>query len=72
MLSGDSYKQASAYLTAVIAERATAGDKNLTLLEFGTQDQAADGVGCDYHPSLSTHQKMADKLVAALEADLAW
>jgi lysophospholipase L1-like esterase len=72
MLSGDSYKQASAYLKAVIAERASAGDKNLTLLEFGTQDATADGIGCDYHPSLKTHQKMADKLQAALKADLGW
>ena len=37
-----------------------------------TQDMAADGVGCDYHPSLKTHQKMADKMTAALRADLAW
>ncbi|MEI9950784.1 MAG: SGNH/GDSL hydrolase family protein [Pseudomonadota bacterium] len=72
MLSGDSYGQASVYLKAVIAARASAGDKNLTLLEFGTQDSNADGLGCDYHPSLKTHQKMADKLLAALKADLAW
>ena len=72
MLSGDNYNQAGAYLKAVIAARAAAGDKNLTLLEFGTQDQNADGLGCDYHPSLKTHQKMADKLQAALKADLGW
>jgi len=29
-------------------------------------------VGCDYHPSLKTHQKMGDRLVAALKADLGW
>jgi len=72
MLSSADYPKASSYLKAVIAERATAGDKNLTLLEFGLQDATADGLGCDYHPSLKTHQKMADKLQAALEADLAW
>ncbi|HEY0466916.1 MAG TPA: SGNH/GDSL hydrolase family protein [Polyangiaceae bacterium] len=72
MLSGDSYTQAGAYLKAVIAARATAGDTNLTLLEFGTQDADADGLGCDYHPSLKTHRKMADKLQAALKADLGW
>jgi len=71
MLSGESYTKAGTYLKAVIAERAAAGDKNLTLLEFGSQD-SADGLGCDYHPSLKTHQKMADKLTAALKADLAW
>jgi len=72
MLSGDSYTKAAAYLKAVIDARASAGDKNLTLLEFGSQDGNADGLGCDYHPSLKTHQKMADKLIAALKADLGW
>ncbi|HKO50745.1 MAG TPA: SGNH/GDSL hydrolase family protein [Polyangiaceae bacterium] len=72
MLSSDDYPKASAYLKAVIAERKTAGDDNLTLLEFGIQDGTTDGLGCDYHPSLETHQKMADKLRAALQADLAW
>lgn len=72
MLSGDSYTKATAYLKAVIDARAGTSDKNLTLLEFGTQDGNADGLGCDYHPSLKTHQKMADKLVAALKADLGW
>lgn len=72
MLSDDSYTKALAYLKAVIDARSSAGDKNLTLLEFGTQDGNADGLGCDYHPSLKTHQKMADKLVAALKADMGW
>ena len=72
MLSGDSYTRAAAYLKAVIDARAQGGDKNLTLLEFGSQDGTADGLGCDYHPSLKTHQKMADKLIAALKTDLGW
>jgi lysophospholipase L1-like esterase len=72
MLRAAHYPKASAYLKAVIAERAAVGDKNLTLLEFGIRDAKADGLGCDYHPSLKTHQWMADKLQAALEADLAW
>ncbi|HYQ05264.1 MAG TPA: SGNH/GDSL hydrolase family protein [Polyangiaceae bacterium] len=72
MLSDDNYNKAAGYLKAVIAARASAGDKNLTLLEFGTQDGNADGFGCDYHPTLKTHQKMADKLIAALKTDLGW
>ncbi len=72
MLSGDGYTQAVTYLNTVIAARAALGDKNLALLELGTQDTNLDGLGCDYHPSLKTHQKMADKLVAALQADLGW
>jgi lysophospholipase L1-like esterase len=71
MLGGSQYTQAKTYLNGVISTRAGAGDKNLALLEFGTQDPA-DGLGCDSHPSLKTHQKMADKLDAALKADLGW
>ena len=72
MLGGLQYQQASVYLKGVIAARANAGDPNLALLELGTQDAQNDQLGCDYHPSLKTHQKMAAKLVAALHADLGW
>jgi len=72
MLSPQDYPKAAAYLNAVISARAKAGDKNLSLLEFGAQDGDADGFGCDFHPSLKTHRKMADKLRAALKADLGW
>lgn len=72
LLLATDYVKATSYLRGVIATRAAAGDANLRLLEFGSQDQQADGVGCDYHPSLKTHQKMADKMVVALKAELGW
>ncbi|MEO7035604.1 MAG: SGNH/GDSL hydrolase family protein [Polyangiaceae bacterium] len=71
-LDGASYTQALAYLRGVVDTRATLGDQNLVVLEFGTQDATADGIGCDYHPSRKTHQKMAEKMVSALKADLLW
>lgn len=71
MLSGANYQKASGYLSGVIAARASAGDTNLALLELASQLEA-DGYGCDYHPSLATHQKMAGQLVATLKADLGW
>jgi len=72
MLSGGDYDKAKGYLNAVIAARAALGDKSLVLLPFDSQDGTNDGLGCDYHPSLKTHQKMADKLVATLKSDLGW
>jgi lysophospholipase L1-like esterase len=72
MLEDTEYALASGYLRGVLAARSAAGDNNLRLLEFGIQDRASDGLGCDYHPSLKTHQRMADKMTAALKADLAW
>jgi lysophospholipase L1-like esterase len=72
MLAGGDYDKAKAYLEGVIAARQALGDSNLVVLPFATQDGTNDGLGCDYHPSLKTHQKMADKLVATLKADLGW
>ncbi len=72
MLGGPDYDKAKAYLNGVIAARAALGDRNLALLLFDTQNAQGDGLGCDYHPSLATHQKMAAKLVATLQADLGW
>jgi lysophospholipase L1-like esterase len=72
MLGGAEYDKAKAYLDGVVAARKALGDSNLVVLPFATQDGTNDEFGCDYHPSLKTHQKMADKLVATLKADLGW
>jgi hypothetical protein len=32
----------------------------------------ADGFGCDWHPSLKTHQKLAVELTAKLRSELGW
>lgn len=60
------------YLRQIEADLRAGGDRRVRLIDFGTQDGLADGLGADYHPSLQTHRKMAAKLVAALEADLGW
>ena len=33
---------------------------------------ASNGLGCDYHPSLVTHEIMADLLTATLQIELGW
>ena len=48
-----------------------AGDAKVRFLEFDKQ-QAANGLGANYHPSVRTHQLMAEKFVAAMRADLHW
>jgi hypothetical protein len=60
-----------AHLQSVISQRQALGDSKLKLLEFATQDQA-DGLGCDWHPNLITHQKMALVMTAAIKSDLGW
>ena len=60
------------YLTDVVGLRAAVGDNNLRILEFGTHDEARDVMGADSHPSLKTHQRMAQDLVSAIRQELSW
>lgn len=62
----------NSYLDRIQANLRAAGDGRIRIIHFGSQDPSHDGLGADYHPSLKTHQKMADKFVAALQADLGW
>jgi hypothetical protein len=59
------------YLTQLVADENRAGDTRVHLLEFAVQ-ASANGYGSDWHPSVKTHQIMADKLTEALEKDLGW
>ena len=60
------------YLKEIVALREAAGDKNVSIVDFGVQDAAADGLGSDWHPSVKTHEKMAAKLAQTIKADLKW
>ncbi|MDI1447946.1 SGNH/GDSL hydrolase family protein [Polyangium sp. 6x1] len=60
------------HISAALDVRKAKGDTNVGFVDLGVQDSAVDGIGCDYHPSLATHQKMADKLVAALQSAKGW
>ena len=60
------------YINSVIDTLQKAGDKNVHFLEFTPQDGNADGLGSDWHPSVKTHQKMGEKLAAALKKELGW
>lgn len=46
------------------------GAANLRHLGFAIDP--ADGWGCDYHPSLTTHQKLGQQLTEALQTELGW
>ncbi len=71
MMAGKPGATAQSYLTQIVADENAAGDKNVRLLIFETQD-GKNGFGADWHPSLKTHQIMADKLAATLRSDLGW
>ena len=45
--------------------------KNIQLLDLG-KIEAADGFGCDYHPNVITHTRLAQLLSQKLKQDLDW
>ncbi len=63
--------KATQYIQSVIDARTQAGDANVGFVDLGEQN-AADGLGCDYHPSIPTHEKMAEKLVIAIQDATGW
>lgn len=72
LLGGTEAAQHKGYVQAAIDARKAKGDTRVALVDFPTQDGAVDGLGCDYHPSLKTHAKMAAILTAAIKAQLGW
>jgi lysophospholipase L1-like esterase len=67
MLGEPNRSIARGYLEQVV----DAAGARVTFLDLAEQ-MAADGYGCDYHPSGATHQKMADVLVPAIRAVTGW
>jgi lysophospholipase L1-like esterase len=61
---------ARAAIAATIADARKQGDEKIAMIEFWSDP--ADGAGCQVHPSLATHRRMADQLVRLLEAKLGW
>lgn len=59
------------YIDAVISTLAGEGDKKITSFVFAPRD-AADGWGCDYHPSVATDAKMGKQLADAIKAKVGW
>lgn len=61
----------AAYNERLAAAYAKAGDKQVHALALANQREE-DGIGADWHPSVKTHQKMADAIVAAVKKELGW
>lgn len=69
LLGGDEGALVQGYIDQAIAERAAAGDDRVSRIDLST---AADGWGCDWHPSAATHQAMAELLIDVLHDQLGW
>ena len=68
LLWGEELDRVRAYIASAIS---ATGDAKIASYQMPPQSEA-DGLGCGYHPSIKTHQKMADLLVAELEKRLGW
>jgi lysophospholipase L1-like esterase len=71
LLTGADLAAARRYIANVVQQRNDAGDARVQSFELAPTNPA-DGYGCDWHPSLKTHQVMADALTAKLRAELGW
>ncbi|HKU44273.1 MAG TPA: GDSL-type esterase/lipase family protein, partial [Polyangiales bacterium] len=75
MLGEPQLGQVVARLKAVVAARNAAGDDKLVAFDMGTQPLGNNGetpTGCDWHPNVADHMRMAEILKAQLEAKLGW
>jgi lysophospholipase L1-like esterase len=61
---------AGEWVTELVAERNRAGDAWVYRHMMAVQNPEADGVGEDWHPSPSTHQKMAEALTRFLQEEV--
>ena len=65
------FGEARAGVARVVGDARAAGRGRIDLLEFPPQ-AAANGFGCDGHPSAGTHRLLAAQLRAALHATMGW
>jgi len=68
-LFGDDQTRAETYIQSAIAARVAAGDARVKQVDISTP---STGFGCDYHPSLATHQAMSERLISVLKQELGW
>lgn len=69
LLSGNDLSTALANINAAVAARAGAGDERILVHGITTGNPSP---GCDYHPSLATHEAMADELIPVISMALGW
>ncbi|HEY6727006.1 MAG TPA: SGNH/GDSL hydrolase family protein [Polyangiaceae bacterium] len=71
MLFGEDLETARGAIARAVHARIAAGDAAVKVFELAPTNPA-HGYGCDWHPSVRTHQVMADTLTAVLRAELGW
>jgi lysophospholipase L1-like esterase len=70
MYTNIEHEQALAYTQSAVNSRGGEAAK-VGVVDFRPQDETK-GTGCDWHPNVAEHQRMADVLVPVLKAKLGW
>lgn len=71
MLWGDRNTVSRQYIHQIVTDEHNSGDKRVHFMDFQTQ-QASNGFGADWHPSVKTHAIMAAVIEQDLKRDLGW
>jgi hypothetical protein len=71
MMWGSGLESCKSYITEIVNDFKTKGDSKVYMLEYPQQSES-NGYGEDWHPSLKTHQLMADQLTAEIKSKLDW
>jgi lysophospholipase L1-like esterase len=66
-----SLSQARIYIKSSIAKLESKGDKHIVFFEVKTQ-KPSDGYGCAFHPSVKTHEVVAEQLSKFLKEKMGW
>jgi aryl-phospho-beta-D-glucosidase BglC (GH1 family) len=71
MLWGTGLESCYSYLNEIVNGFKSKGDSKVSFLEYPQQSES-NGYGEDWHPSLTTHQLMANQLTAEIKNKLGW
>jgi len=71
MLSGENLYSARDYISGIVTLKESSRDKKVHFIEFPQQD-SSNGLGEDWHPSVKTHELMANQLAEKIKTDLGW
>jgi lysophospholipase L1-like esterase len=69
LLWGDEATMVAGYLQSAVDQRHQAGDMDVAFVDINAEP---NGWGCDGHPSVATHEAMAQNLVDALNLHVGW
>jgi lysophospholipase L1-like esterase len=69
MLGGEALRRAEAAMAEALHRRVAAGDARVKVHVMRTDNQSP---GCDWHPSVATHRRIAAELGDVLKAALGW